>query len=322
MTSIAQVTVLVDAHVRRDPERFRAITLQIAAHVAARSERSADRLRKLVEQQQAAAFVPLPSASGLLSAPPDLASLDDMVISAEIRARLDRVVLEYAQRDVLLAHGLRPARKLLFVGLPGVGKTMGAGALARAIGMPMFRLELHGVISQFLGETASKLAKVFEHVRSMPAVYLFDEFDAIGSERSSMGGEAAGAEMRRVVNSLLQFVEDDRSDSVIVAATNHEQMLDRAIFRRFDETIAFAPPSREEVVELVRRSLVEGDVAGLDFEAIYAAAANPKIGHADVRAALDRVLKDHVLAGTPIDTVRVVAALARRARTVRPEVSA
>ena len=321
VTSIAQVTALVNAHVNRDHARFRAITLQIAAHLGARSERGADQLRKLVENlaasQQALSLVPLPSASGLLSAPSDLSTFDDMVLADAVRDRLDRVVLEQSRRSDLFAQGLRPARKLLFTGVPGVGKTMAAGALARAIGMPMFRVELHGVISSFLGETASKLAKVFEHVRSMPAVYLFDEFDAIGAERSSLGSEAAGAEMRRVVSSILQFVEEDRSDSLIVAATNHDQMLDSAIFRRFDEVVAFGSPTRDEVIAFVRRKLqdVEGvDVDQLNASAIYAAVANPKLGHADVCAALDRVRKDQVIVGTKIDTRSIVAAIAKRAR--------
>jgi SpoVK/Ycf46/Vps4 family AAA+-type ATPase len=317
MTSLAQVTALVDAHVNHDHTRFRAITLQIAAHLAARSERGADQLRKLVEHEQAVAFVPLPSASGLLSAPPELASLDDMVLAPSVRDRLDRVVLEHTQRDVLFMHSLRPARKLLFVGPPGVGKSMAAGALARVVGLPMFRVELHAVISQYLGETAGKLAKVFEHVRTMPAVYLFDEFDAIGSERNSLGGEAAGAEMRRVVNSLLQFVEDDRSDSLIIAATNHAQMLDSAIFRRFDETIAFTIPTKDELTVLVQRVLNDAATTSvLDFEAIYTAVAGPKLGHADVCAALAGACKDHVLVGTPIDTAHVVDGIARRARAI------
>ena len=319
MTSLAQVTGLVSAHVSRDHARFRAITLQIAAVVASRSERGADQLRKLVENyaanQQALSLVPLPSASGLLSAPTNLAMLDDMVLAPTVRDRLDRVVLEQSRRSDLLVQGLHPARKLLFTGLPGLGKTMAAGALSRALGMPMFRVELHGVISSHLGETSSKLAKVFEHVRSMPAVYLFDEFDALGTERTSLGSEAAGAEMRRVVNSLLQFIEDDRSDSLIVAATNHDQMLDSAVFRRFDEVIAFGSPTKDEVSTLVHRKLqaVEDiDVAQLDMSTIYAAAAT--LGHADICAALDRVRKDHVLVGTAIDTRLIVASLATRIR--------
>ncbi len=312
MTSLAQVTALVEAHTLRDPERFRAITLQIAAHVAARSERGAEHLRKLVEKPQAAVLVPLPSANGLLSMPSELSTLDDMVLAPQVRGLLDRVVLEHARRFELLVHGLHPARKLLFTGPPGVGKSMGAGAMARALGLPMFRVELHGVISQYLGETAGKLAKVFEHVRTLPAVYLFDEFDAIGAERGALGNEAAGGEMRRVVNSLLQFIEDDRSDSLIVAATNHAQRLDRAIFRRFDETIAFALPSRDEVVALVWRALVDAPL--LDFDAICAVMEESKLGHADVCAALKRLRKDHVLAGVPIDTTCLVEAIARRAR--------
>ena len=318
MTSL-QVTALVAAHVSRDHSRFRAITLQIAAHMPSRSERGADQLRKLVDSlvddQRALSLVPLPSASGLLSAPSGLATLDDMVLAPAVRDRLDRVVLEQSRRSDLLAQGLRPARKLLFTGLPGLGKTMAAGAISRAIGMPMFRVELHGVISSFMGETSSKLAKVFEHVRSMPAVYLFDEFDALGAERSSLGGGSAGAEMQRVVNSLLQFIEDDRSDSLIVAATNHDQMLDSAIFRRFDEIITFGSPTKDEVTTLVHRKLqaVEDiDVAQLDMSTIYTAAAT--LGHADICAALDRVRKDHVLVGTAIDTRSIVASLATRIR--------
>ena len=314
MTSLAQVTALVDAHVQRDNARFRAVTLQIAANLSSRSERGADQLRKLVEHQPSQSFVPLPSANGLLSAPPELSLLDDMVVAQVIRERLDRVVLEYGQRDVLFVHRLRPARKLLFTGPPGVGKTMAAGGLARAVDLPMFRVELHGAIGSHLGETASKLSKVFEHVAAMPAVYLFDEFDAIGADRGTNDGSSAGAEMRRVVNSLLQFIEDDRSESMIVAATNHAHVLDRAMFRRFDEVINFAPPSKTEVSELVRRTLVSVDIDQLDLDAICTAAAAAKLGHAEVCVALERALKDNVLAGSLIDTARLIDGLAQRAR--------
>ncbi len=312
MTSLAQVTALVDAHVKRDYARFRAITLQIAAHLASRSERGADQLRKLVDQQ-ATSFVPLSSAAGLFSVPSELSSLDDMALAPCVRDRLDRVVLEHERKNELLALGLSPARKLLFTGAPGTGKTMAAGALARIVGLPMFRVELHAVIQSHLGETSGKLAQVFEHVRTMPAVYLFDEFDALGADRSSVSdGTSASAEMRRVVNSLLQFIEDDRSDSMIIAATNYAQVLDRAIFRRFDEVIAFAIPSRDELIKLIHQALF--DVPSLNFDSIYGAVVNPKLGHADVCGALARVRKDHALVGTPIDTKGVIDALARRVR--------
>lgn len=315
MTSLAQVTALVDAHVNRDYVRFRAVTLQIAAHVASRSEQGAAQLRRLVERQQAVSFVPLPSASGLLAAPAALPSLDDMVLAPSVRDLLDRVLLEYAQREVLMVHNLRPARKLLFTGPSGVGKTMAAGALARAVGLPMFRVELHAVIASHLGETSAHLAKIFEHVRTMPAVYLFDEFDALGADRASVSdGSSAGAEMRRIVNTLLQLIEDDRSDGLLVAATNHPQALDRAIFRRFDEAVVFPPLSRSELVVLVERGLSGFDAGVIDYDAIFA--VTPALGHSDLRSVLDRTCKDHVIAGTPIDTERVVEGIRRRMEVV------
>lgn len=313
MTSLAQVTALVDAYVNRDPSRFRLITLQIAASVAGRSERSAEYLRKLVDRQPITSVTPLAYATGMLSVPHALAAFDDMVLAPPIRARLDRVMLEYGRRADLATRGLRPMRKILFTGNPGVGKTMAAGALARAIELPLFRVDSHGVIGSYLGETAAKLAKVFEHVRDVPAVYLFDEFDALGAERSSVSdGSAAGAEMRRVVNSLLQFIEDDHSESLIVAATNHDQMLDSAIFRRFDEVIAFASLSLDDLIELSSRLLRDFDVQSLDHATIFS--AHPTLGHADLCAAIARVCKDHVLAGETIDTDRVVRAVTARKR--------
>jgi SpoVK/Ycf46/Vps4 family AAA+-type ATPase len=146
----------------------------------------------------------------------------------------------------------------------------------------------------------------------MPAVYLFDEFDALGADRSTgSDGSSAGAEMRRTVNSLLPFVEDDRSEGLLVAATNHPQALDRAVFRRFDETVAFPPLAKSELVVLVDRTLSGFDVGTLDYDAIYV--ASPVLGHSDLlRAVLDRTCKDYVIAGTPIDTGRVVEGIRRR----------
>lgn len=310
MTSLAQVTALVDAHVNRDSARFRAVALQIAAHVSSRSERGAEHLRKLVDRQQATALTPLPSASGLLSMPSERSTLDDMILASIVREHLDRVVLEQRRRFDLLASNLRPASKLLFVGPPGVGKSMAARALAHAVGLPLFRVELHEVIGSHLGETAGKLAKVFEHVRTMPAVYLFDEFDALGTDRSQVGGDAAGSEMRRVVNSLLQFIDSDQSDSLIVAATNHDQMLDSAMFRRFDEVIVFEALTKKEMIELVRRRLEGLEIEPLDYDTIYTAVS--MLGHADLCAVLDRVHKDLVLKEVPISTRCIVDGIGSR----------
>lgn len=311
MTSLAQVTALVDAHVNRDYARFRAVTLQIAAHIAAKSGPSAEQLRRLVEQQHAVSLTPLPSASGLLSALPELAALEDMVLAPSVRELLNRVLLEYAQREVLMVHSLLPARKLLFTGLPGVGKTMAAGAISRALELPLFRVELHAVIDSHLGETSKNLGRIFEHVRAMPAVYLFDEFDALGSDRSSTSdGSSAGAETRRIVNTLLQLIEDDRSTSLLIAATNHSQSLDPAIFRRFDEIITFPPLGRDELILLVDRALTGFDVGSLDYDAICN--TSPNLGHSDLCSVLERVCKDHIITGVPISTDRIIGGIRRR----------
>jgi SpoVK/Ycf46/Vps4 family AAA+-type ATPase len=248
--------------------------------------------------------------SGLLSAPRDLATLDDMVLAPQIRQRLSRVVLEQSRKAALIARGLRPARKLLFSGPPGSGKTMAAGAIARAIGLPMFRVEPHGIFSSYFGASAHRLAKIFEYVRLMQGVYLFDEFDSVGADRAAIGSESDGGEARRVVNALLQFIEGDQSSSLIVAATNHAQMLDSAMFRRFDETIVFASLTKDELVELVRRKLVGFDVESLDFDAIYA--ANQSLGHSDLCSVLDRARKDQVLDGVAIGTRHIVDGITSR----------
>jgi SpoVK/Ycf46/Vps4 family AAA+-type ATPase len=247
---------------------------------------------------------------GLLSVPHDLSTLDDMVLAPQTRKRLTRVVLEQSRRDVLRSRGLRPSRKLLFSGPPGCGKTMAAGAIARAIGLPMFRVEMHGVFSQMFGQSSRRLAKVFEYVRSMTGVYLFDEFDSLGADRAAMGSESDGGEARRVVNALLQFVEGDQSNSLIVAATNHAQMLDSAIFRRFEEMIAFEALTKDELAELVRRKLAGFEAEPLDYDAIYA--VNPSLGHADLCAVLDRARKDHVLEGAAISTQCIVEGISHR----------
>jgi SpoVK/Ycf46/Vps4 family AAA+-type ATPase len=177
----------------------------------------------------------------------------------------------------------------------------------------MFRIELHAVIASHLGETAANLAKVFEHVRTLPAVYLFDEFDALGMNRSSHSdGSSAGAELRRTVNTLLQLIEDDRSNSLLVAATNHPQALDPAIFRRFDEIVTFPPLTKTELTVLVDRVLSGFDTGPIDYEAIYT--ASPSLGHSDLCSVLDRTCKDHVITETPINTDRIIEGIHQRMR--------
>jgi SpoVK/Ycf46/Vps4 family AAA+-type ATPase len=304
-----EVLALVRAHLDGDHERFRAVILAMAANADVSSPRLARSLRGLADRRPVAAkFVELPSqVQALLADTRTEATIADMVLEQQTRESLERLLLEQESRERLSKHNLSPARKLLFVGSPGTGKTMAASAIANALVLPMLRVQLHGVIASHLGETASHLAKVFQNIRALRAVYLFDEFDALSPDRGSSGHDVS--EMRRVVNSLLQFVEDDRSESIIVAATNHVEMIDRAMFRRFDEVVEFPRPSPDLAAHLVQSKLLWPEC--LDWAAIRRAVVG--CGHADLVAACHKVNKDAVLSSSrSIRTEDLVAAIEAR----------
>jgi SpoVK/Ycf46/Vps4 family AAA+-type ATPase len=166
-----------------------------------------------------------------------------MALPEVLGARLERVLTEQRERDRLREHGFSPMRKLLLVGPPGTGKTMTAAALAGEMGLPLFSIQLDGLITKYMGETAAKLRLVFDAIQSTRGVYLFDEFDALGGERGSKNDVG---EIRRVLNSFLQFLEQDDSDSIVLGATNHVGLLDRALFRRFDAVLEYSLAHRRD----------------------------------------------------------------------------
>src|SRR6185312_4151129 len=217
--------------------------MQIAAHFAKRgSIQLADELRKLIDEAQRvqtrasqprAVPIARPAGelAGLVTASYPSTRLTDMILPEAVERRLKEVARQYRQRDRLRSHGLSPKRKILLVGPPGCGKTMTASALAGECGLPLMFVQLHSLITKYMGETAAKLHLVFDAMGQTRGIYLFDEFDAIGAERSARNDVG---EVRRILNSFLQFMERDDSDSIVVAATNFVGMLDEALFRRFD----------------------------------------------------------------------------------------
>jgi hypothetical protein len=171
------------------------------------------------------------------------------VLAQKIKTMLDACLNEWASIDVLLKEGLAPARMLLFCGLPGTGKTMAAHWLAQELKLPLLTLNLATVMSSYLGKTGNNLKAVFDHAISRPCVLLLDEFDAIAKRRDD---DSDVGELKRLVNVLLQALDDWPSNSMLVAATNHGELLDPAVWRRFDIVVNFEKPNADLIAQYLR----------------------------------------------------------------------
>ncbi|MFO1158488.1 MAG: ATP-binding protein [Reyranellaceae bacterium] len=323
MATADQVKALVRSHADRDDARFYAIAMQVAAQ-AARSGHAkfALELRELVDQVKARAKAiepargpkPVPLAqprgelAGLLTVGYPRTRIADMALPTMLGARLERILVEQRERGRLREHGFSPIRKLLLVGPPGTGKTMTAAALAGELGLPLFSIQLDGLITKYMGETAAKLRLVFDAIQSTRGVYLFDEFDALGGERSSKNDVG---EIRRVLNSFLQFLDQDDSDSIVLGATNHVGLLDRALFRRFDSVLEYSLPTEEIATRVMRGRLALLDPSNIDWQA--AAKAAEGLSHAEIAMACEQAAKNAILDHTTVvRSADLVAALVER----------
>lgn len=173
---------------------------------------------------------------------------DQIVLSNEGRSLIDGLIEEHRRGEELRRHQLPLRSKLLFCGPSGCGKTLAAEVVARELSLPLYTAKLDVIISSFLGETASNLRKVFDVAARRPCVLFLDEFDALARDRAD---NAEHNELRRVVNSLLLFIDRFKGRGMVVAATNLEGSLDAAVWRRFDEVVVFDPPSEAEIAELL-----------------------------------------------------------------------
>jgi AAA+ superfamily predicted ATPase len=188
---------------------------------------------------------------------------------------------------------------------------MTASALAGDLKLPLFSVQLHGLITKFMGETAAKLHVIFSAMTETRGVYFFDEFDAIGSNR---GAKNDVGEIRRVLNSFLQFLEQDESDSLIIAATNYVEMLDDALFRRFDDVVRYLYPSTEQIRVLIENRLRAFGLSRIQWSKVEAASEG--LSHAELSRACDDAAKDCLLdARGKVTTNFLVAALSDRHRT-------
>lgn len=320
MSTARHIIALLRSHIEEDDAQFMAVAMQAAAQEARRGHsKIAQELRELIDEAKAKrsaverkGTIPLTQPRGdlanLLSVVyPDL-RLGNMVLTDKVALRLKRVLKEQKQQSKLRSHGLLPRRKLLLVGPSGSGKTMTAAALAGELKLPLFTIRLEGVLTKFLGETAAKLRLVFDAMAQTRGVYFFDEFDAIGSRRSA--GNDVG-EIRRVLNSFLQFLEQDESEGLVIAATNHPELLDPALFRRFDDVIEYSLPGAEVAIGIMRARLATFDTEAVDWEAVARAASG--MSQADVARAADETAKTAILERKPhIDLDTLLSAIAER----------
>lgn len=305
MATAEQLIALVDSIGEGDRTRFYRVALQVAAREARKGHKNVAReLREAIDKARANEKVvsrskgPVPIAQprgdleGLLTASFPETSLRQMVLSKPVESSLERLLSEHRQAHRLSEHGLNPRRKLLLVGPPGTGKTFTSQAIAGELKLPLFKVRLEGLITRFMGETAAKLRLVFDAMHAQKGVYLFDEFDSIGADRGTPNDVG---EIRRVLSSFLQFIEADESESLIIAATNHIQILDSALFRRFDDVIRYELPDKARRREAFEEFLATFPKKEIDWANI--AAASKGLNYADILRVCEDAAKEMILSG-------------------------
>jgi SpoVK/Ycf46/Vps4 family AAA+-type ATPase len=318
MSNAEQLKALLQSHRDGDDAHFYAVALQLAAMEARRGHgKLADEIRQLVDAAKSrqatssktvALHQPRGDLGALLLASYPAARLSDLVADSVLGRQLDRVVREHRNASRFSAHGLSPRRKLLLVGPAGTGKTLTASVLAGELGLPLFLIRLDVLITKFMGETAARLRQVFESIGSVRGVYFFDEFDAIGTQR---GQSNDVGEARRILNSFLQMLEQDQSQSLIVAATNHPDVLDHALLRRFDDVLHYQMPGIEQI-EMLMRSRLAGRLSGRTTLKTLAKSAEG-LSYAEITKAIEDALKEAViLNNAKVDPKQVIAMLQER----------
>lgn len=234
--------------------------------------------------------------------------MEDVVLSDENKSLLNELLQEQHRAEALQSYGLYPADRLLFCGPPGCGKTLTAEVLASELGLPLAIVRIDSVVSSLLGETAANLRQVFDFIATIPMVVLFDEFDALAKERADT---AEHGELKRVVNAFLQMLDAYEGKSILVAATNHERILDAAIWRRFDEVLVFESPNLEQLRRLLNIKL-RGLRREFEIDDTRITSMFKGMSHADVERVLRRAAKDMVLAGKEFLSERHLQSAIRR----------
>jgi SpoVK/Ycf46/Vps4 family AAA+-type ATPase len=319
MASAQQLIGLVKSHAEGDADRFYDLAMQLSASEEQKGHtRLAEQLRQWAEAGQKAPPMRRPEVTPIAAPRGDLAQflmasypterLVDVILPTKIEDEMAHLVIETRMREKLEEKGLKPRRRVLLSGPPGTGKTLSASALAGELQYPLFSVMLHGLITKFMGETAQKLKMIFDAIKTTRGIYLFDEIDALAAAR---GGENDVGEARRVLNSFLQFLDEDTGPSIVIATTNLPGILDRAVLRRFDLVLPYVMPDGPAIRQALERRLIGFSVARMGWKRVADSAAG--LSTADVVAAAEDAARRAVLNDTDkIATQDLLEALDRR----------
>ena len=312
MATAEQILSLIRNHLNNDDAQFRKVALQISA-VEARSGHAivARTIQEMLNQKNTSLrTMRLVSKNkdvdDLLLQVDTYEDMKSLIVAQGLKEKLERVVKEYLKKETLRKYGLANRRKLLLYGASGTGKTMTANAIAKEFNLPFFVVRTEKVVTKFMGETGQKLGRIFDFIGDIPAVYLFDEFDAIGGQR---GKDNEVGEMRRVLNSFLQFIERDHSDSLIIAATNNLELLDQALFRRFDDVIHYQLPTDQEKIQLLKNRL-NGSISQKEIDLILPELTS--LSHAEINQACLDAIKESVINEVKISPDLVIKTIRER----------
>ena len=310
MATAEQIKGLVKAYADGNDERFKTIVLQIAAHEAKLGhDNLARELKKQIDKVggKRANIVQLTSTNPMLAFSMPSHNLSELIVSNDVYDKIERVLNEYRNRNKLAAYGLTNRRKLLIEGNPGTGKTLTASIIASELSLPLYTVQMDKLVTKFMGETSAKLRQVFDSIEAMNGVYLFDEFDAIGADRN-LDNEVG--EMRRILNSFLQFIEQDNSESIIVAATNNQRLLDQALFRRFDDVLHYTLPTETEIKRLFEYKIEVYDERFIVTKEMIEAADG--LSHAEIVKVCDDAIKTAILNDGRISDKTIILLLQER----------
>ena len=292
MATADQVKSLIKAFCDNDKEKFKTVSLQIAAYEAMHGHEAVARdIKKLLDGLgRYNSILKINNQNQMFQSLLPTDRLNNLVVSAEVKEKLERIINEYRNRNKLAKFGLCNRRRILLEGNPGTGKTFTASVIAGELGLPLYIIQMDKIITKFMGETSVKLRQIFDEIINSQGVYLFDEFDALGADRNF---DNEVGEARRILNSFLQFIEQDFSDSIVIAATNNQKLLDQALFRRFDDVLHYVLPDEEQIKKIFDITLKDYSDSFLYTEQLISVATG--LCHAEIINACNDAVKESIL---------------------------